>query len=117
METGSNIRQAVPFFAVSDMPGSLRFYVDGLGCEMTKHWTVDGEVRWCWLEIGDAAIMLQQFLTAGHGAWAPQGKPGEGVTISFQCRDALAIYREARERGGESHPAVCRQRDVGHIGG
>jgi catechol 2,3-dioxygenase-like lactoylglutathione lyase family enzyme len=31
----SNVEQAVPFFMVSDMDASLRFYVDGLGFEMT----------------------------------------------------------------------------------
>jgi hypothetical protein len=27
----ANVRQAVPFFAVSSMETSLRYYVDGLG--------------------------------------------------------------------------------------
>jgi hypothetical protein len=29
----SNVKQAVPFFAVSNIEESLRFYVDGLGFE------------------------------------------------------------------------------------
>jgi lactoylglutathione lyase len=37
----------------------------------------------------------------------PQGKLGEGVSICFICKDALAIYREARSRGIEaSRPFV-----------
>jgi len=47
----SNVQQAVPFFRVSTMETSLRFYVGGLGFEMTKKWTPDGDgkARWCWL--------------------------------------------------------------------
>ena len=50
--TGSNVQQAVPFFWVHDMERSVRFYVDGLGFQMTKEWNEEGKLRWCWLEIG-----------------------------------------------------------------
>ncbi len=95
----SNVRQAVPLFAVSDMQASLRFYVDGLGFVMTKKWIDEGKLRWCWLEIGDAALMLQEPKIEGHDSWSPQGKVGEGVSINFQCLDALVIYRELTSRG------------------
>lgn len=102
-----NVRQAVPFFAVTDMQASLRFYVDGLGCKMTLHWMDEGVLRWCWLELGTAAIMLQEYRKEGHGAWMPEGKLGLGVTISFQCRDALEIYHAARTKGlNPSRPFV-----------
>jgi hypothetical protein len=94
-----NVQQAVPFFGVVSMEASLRFYVDGLGFEMTKQWIDEGVLRWCWLELGDAAIMLQQFRGNGHEPWMPEGKVGEGVSICFICRDALAIHREAKSRG------------------
>jgi uncharacterized glyoxalase superfamily protein PhnB len=97
--TRTNVKQAVPFFSVDDMEASLRFYVEGMDFQMTKKWVVEGKIRWCWLEIGDAAIMLQEYLTEGHHAWQPQGKVGEGVVISFQCEDAIAIYRDALSRG------------------
>jgi hypothetical protein len=29
--TNANVKQAVPFFGVTNMDASLRFYVDGLG--------------------------------------------------------------------------------------
>jgi hypothetical protein len=32
----TNVKQAVPFFGVSSLEASLRFYVDGLGCRMTN---------------------------------------------------------------------------------
>jgi lactoylglutathione lyase len=99
MEDQPNVKQAVPFFGVANLEESLRFYRDGLGFKMTRQWRVEGELRWCWLEIGSAAIMLQQFPREGHDSWVPQGKVGEGVTICFMCADALAIYRDAISRG------------------
>jgi lactoylglutathione lyase len=96
--TGSNVMQAVPFFSVSNMDASLRFYVDGLGFAMTKKWIYEGTVRWCWLELGGAALMLQDRRREEGGEWVPEGKVGDGVSIYFICDDALAIYREARKR-------------------
>ena len=98
----ANVQQAVPFFGVSSMEASLRFYVDGLGFVMTKKWTPDGpdKVRWCWLQHGNAALMLQEFKKDHHpNSGRPEGKLGMGVSICFQCNDALAIYREITSRG------------------
>ena len=94
-----NVRQAVPFFRVSDMEASLHYYVDGLGFEMTNKWIVEGKVRWCWLELGDAALMLQEYRTEGHDSWKPEGKLGVGVSICLMCQDALGIYHEVTARG------------------
>jgi catechol 2,3-dioxygenase-like lactoylglutathione lyase family enzyme len=94
-----NVKQAVPFFAVSNIEASVRYYVDGLGFEMTKQWIDEGKLRWCWLEHGDAALMLQEFRKEGHDSWTSEGKVGVGVSICFICEDALAIYREVRLRG------------------
>jgi len=98
-KTPINVKQAVPFFGVSSMEASLRFYVDGLGFRMTNQWIDDGKLRWCWLEIGEAALMLREFRTEGHDSWRPSGKLGEGVHICFMCEDALAIYHEATAHG------------------
>lgn len=94
-KTGANVRQAVPFFLVSNMEASLRYYVDGLGFEMTHRWIDEGKLCWCWLKRGGAALMLQE----GHDSWVPAGKVGEGVSIYFICDDALEIYREVTRRG------------------
>jgi lactoylglutathione lyase len=96
---GANVKQAVPFFGVSNMEESLRFYVDGLGFDITKKWIDDGKLRWCWLEIGGAALMLQEFRKEGHDSWRPSCKVGEGVSVCFMCEDALAIHRDAAARG------------------
>ncbi|MGA7683769.1 MAG: VOC family protein [Terriglobales bacterium] len=102
--TSVNVKQAVPFFGVTNMESSLRFYVDGLGFQMKNYWIpdvasnhyhADGKVRWCWLQLGDAAIMLQEFPDGGR----PKEALGIGVNICFQCEDALALYREFKSRG------------------
>ena len=61
-----NVKQAVPFFGVTDIEASLRFYVDGLGFTMTRQWAPAGRIRWCWLEIGAAAVMLQEYWKDGR---------------------------------------------------
>src|ERR1700674_202581 len=74
--TSVNVKQAVPFFGVTNMESSLRYYVDGLGFKMKNYWIPDraedhpdGRIRWCWLQLGDAAIMPQEF--------RPQNRPKE----------------------------------------
>lgn len=95
----TNVQQAVPFFAVADMEKSLRFYLDGLGFKMANKWIDEGKLRWCWLELGAAALMLQEFRKEGHDSWTPEGKVGVGVSIYFICNDALAIYHDFSARG------------------
>jgi uncharacterized glyoxalase superfamily protein PhnB len=96
--TEANVEQAVPLFGVSSMDASLKFYVDGLGFVMTNQWIDEGTLRWCWLQLGGAAVMLQEY----RPDWKPDGKLGVGVSINFICRDALALYREFRSRGIEA---------------
>jgi lactoylglutathione lyase len=86
-----NVQQVVPFLMVSNMERALRFYVEGLGFARTRQWIVDGKIRWCWLQLEGAAIMLQEYRS--DAPFAGQ-KLGEGVAICFQCRDALALYRQ-----------------------
>ncbi len=98
-QTKANVRLAVPFFRVTDMEKSLRFYIDGLGFSMLEKWVGEGKIRWCWLQLGETAFMLQEFKTEGHNSWVPEGKLGEGVSICYICEDALAIYRDLISRG------------------
>lgn len=99
MKLEPNVKQAVPFFGVSNIETSVRYYVDGLGFEMTKQWVDEGKLRWCYLELGRAALMLQEFRKDGRHANVPTEKLGVGVSICFICEDALTIYREVRSRG------------------
>jgi predicted lactoylglutathione lyase len=97
-ETTTNVKQAVPLFAVSNIEESVRYY-ECLGFEMTKKWIDEGKLRWCWLEHGNAALMLQEFRKEGTDAWVPQGKVGVGVSVYFICEDALALYQAFKSRG------------------
>jgi lactoylglutathione lyase len=101
METNgdSNLKQVVPFLCVTSMEQSFAYYVEGLGFAMKHQWVVEGKLRWCWLERGGAAIMLQEFAREGHDSWRPEGKLGEGVSLYFICEDAVALYDEFRSRG------------------
>jgi lactoylglutathione lyase len=106
-QPSSNVKQVVPFFRITDMDRSLRFYLDGLGFTLKNKWVVDDQVRWCWLELGGAALMLQTFANDGHQAQAPTGRLGEGVSLEFQCQDAITLYREFISRGlAASEPQV-----------
>jgi uncharacterized glyoxalase superfamily protein PhnB len=98
----ANVKQAVPFFGVTNMESSLRFYVEGLGFTMKRHWIPEGDdypsngkICWCWLELGNAAIMLQAFMPERQ----PKEPLGTGVSVCFQCEDSLVLYREFQSRG------------------
>ena len=74
-EAQVNVKQAVPFFGVTSMEDSLKFYMDGLGFKMKNRWipgAADGypenKIVWCCLELGEAALMLQEFRKAGDAA-------------------------------------------------
>ena len=98
MTSADNVRSVVPFLCVSDMERSLRYYLDGLGFTLQHKWVVDGKIRWCWLELGGASLMLQEFAKEGHDSWTPQGKVGDGVSLWFMCKDALSIYADLHSR-------------------
>ena len=92
--TQANLTQAVPFFGVTDIQASLRFYADGLGFRLTHSWTPDGKLEWCWLQRGPVALMLQEYRPGNR----PDGALGLGVSVCFQCEDAIAYYKELRSR-------------------
>jgi hypothetical protein len=93
------VRQVVPLLMVKSMDSSLGYYVDGLGFRMTNNWIVQGRIRWCWLQHGGAALMLQEIATDGKHPKGFEGKVGVGVGLNFICEDALALYREVTGRG------------------
>lgn len=93
----SNVKQAVPFFMVKDILLSIDFY-EKIGFTMTTKWVDDGKLKWCWLQFEGAAMMLQEY----PANKIPQIKTGEGVTICFQCVDALMIYQNIISKAIES---------------
>jgi ketosteroid isomerase-like protein/catechol 2,3-dioxygenase-like lactoylglutathione lyase family enzyme len=94
-----NLEQAVPFFGVRDLDRSARYYVDTLGFEMRYSWRPDGRLRWCWVQRGGAAVMLQGFQQDGPHANVPADPLGTGMSICFMCGDAIALYKEFTARG------------------
>jgi lactoylglutathione lyase len=95
-----NVKQVVPFFMVTDMDRSLRYYTEGLGFTLKNKWTPDSpdKIRWCWLELGGAALMLQEY----NPGRVPTDKRGEGCSLWFTCEDAIALYHEFKSRGIEA---------------
>jgi len=95
-----NVKEVVPFLSVSSMEQSIRFYIDGLGFAIRHQWEPDGKLRWCWLTLGGASLMLQEFTNA------PAPIPG-GINLTFMCDDAIALYHDYRSRGLDpSEPEV-----------
>ena len=94
----ANVQQVVPLFLVSSMEHSRAFYEGGLGFTMTNRWIDEGVLRWCWLQLGGAAVMLQE-MKEGHPA--RKERLGLGVSMNFTCADAPLLYRQLRERGIE----------------
>jgi lactoylglutathione lyase len=93
-----NIQYAVPFFMVSNMEASLKFYIDGLGFIMQNTWTPRGKIEWCWLQREGGPLMLQE-PRVGDVPFLSGDKPGAGVSTWFQCGDSLQLYHEFRDRG------------------
>lgn len=105
-----NVKEVVPFLHVSAMDRSIRFYVDGLGFEFRHRWEPGGQLRWCWLTLGAASLMLQEFEKP------LPANAGQGINLTFMCSDAIALYHEYRGRGLDpSEPEVGNGLWVTHL--
>jgi lactoylglutathione lyase len=93
------VRQTVPLLHTRDMTAAIKFYVDGLGFKVSQEWRPEGALRWCWLQNGDAALMLQTYILEGPHKNVPAERLGVGLSLCFICDDALAVYREAKAKG------------------
>ena len=101
------ITETVPLFDVADVDKSIAFYVDGLGFELQDKWVKDDELRWCRVQHGDSALMLQK--TQGE---AP-ANCGPGLTLYFICEDAKAAHEVFKERCVQvGEPFVGNNMDV-----
>jgi lactoylglutathione lyase len=106
-----NVTAVVPLLTVTSMERSLAFYIDGLGFTIQNRWAPDGRLRWCWMSLGGAALMLQEAIASIREKMAAAGAPGNGAALCFQCSDALAIYRGAAARGVHA----LREPQVGNL--
>lgn len=93
------VEQCVNLLLIRSMEDSLRFYVDGLGFQKTNQWIHNGRLEWCWLTLGGSTLMLQEVVPAEKYTREFEGRVGQGVSLNFTCRDALAFYRLMKERG------------------
>jgi catechol 2,3-dioxygenase-like lactoylglutathione lyase family enzyme len=110
----SNVKQAVPFLNVTNIEASLRFYVDGLGCMVTNQWVPEGRVRWCWLQLGDAALMLQEYWRNGHPAGLPRASGARRLHLLHVRRRDRDLPRAHLSWRGRATP-VCGKSTVGHV--
>ena len=85
-----NLKQAVPFFMVTNIDNSIEFYTNGLGFEIKIDWRPNSKIEWCWLEREGVALMLQEY----RKEFLPKEKFGIGVSICFTCNDSLSLYKE-----------------------
>jgi catechol 2,3-dioxygenase-like lactoylglutathione lyase family enzyme len=94
-----NVTGVAALLMITSMDRSLAFYVDGLGFTIQNRWIPDGQLRWVWMSLGEAALMLQVAMPATREKLAANGTLGNGSSLYFQCKDAIAVYREAASRG------------------
>lgn len=98
-----NIQYAVPFFMVSNMEISMKFYIDCLGFTVLNTWTPRGKIEWCWLQREGGPIMLQEARVWEGKSFLFGNNPGAGVSIWFQCLDSPALYHEFINNGVDVH--------------
>jgi hypothetical protein len=55
LKSNSNVKQAVPFFMVTNIDDSLTFYIKGLGFTIKHQWEPRGKIEWCWLQLDEAS--------------------------------------------------------------
>lgn len=102
-----------PLLSVFDMPTALHFYRDILGFEFvsTSDPEPDGHLDWCWLRLGDAALMLNTSHERSRRPPAPDlaHRSAHGDTQLYMgCRDLEAAAAYLREAGVEVKGPVVR---------
>jgi catechol 2,3-dioxygenase-like lactoylglutathione lyase family enzyme len=109
-----DVRGLAPLLQVYDMPTSIRFYRDKLGCtvKMTSP-ALGGEDRFHWvlLGLGTAEFMLNTAYEFDDERPVPpdphRTAAHDDTCLYFSCPDVDAAYAELRKRGVEvSEPQV-----------
>ena len=96
--TRTNVKQAVPFFNVTDIKASLRFYVDGIGFHMTNQWIDKGKLTY------EYNLFIIERTRISSSAPLPTGKVRIEVKQRYALRDAADAHRdlEARRTSGST---------------
>jgi lactoylglutathione lyase len=66
---------------------------------MVHQWAPRGKIEWCRLQRDEVSIMLQE--PRNTEEFDGEGPHGKGVSICFQCADALALFHEFTAQGIE----------------
>jgi glyoxylase I family protein len=105
------VRDVAPLLFVYDMPTSVRFYRDLLGCEIVTTSPALGEdyFHWALLRLGAAEFMLN---TAFESNENRPPKPDlartdhRDIWLYFSCPDVDAAYKELLNRGVQAEEPV-----------
>jgi uncharacterized glyoxalase superfamily protein PhnB len=57
---GAATSKLIPSLGVSDIDRSVSFYRQFFGFRVIDSYEAEGHMAWCWLQVGDANLMLQQ---------------------------------------------------------
>lgn len=106
-----DVRGLAPLLQVYDMPTSIRFYRDKLGCTVkTTSPALGGEDRFHWvlLELGKAEFMLNTAYEFDHERPVPpdpaRTAAHDDTCLYFSCPDIDAVYAELRSKGTSVNP-------------
>jgi uncharacterized glyoxalase superfamily protein PhnB len=87
---------------VFDMPTSLAFYRDVLGCEVVSGIPDDGRCDWAMLKLHGSELMLNTAYEADDRPVAPNATRTAAhadTALFFDCEDVDVAYDALRERG------------------
>jgi glyoxylase I family protein len=99
------IKGMTPLLGVFDMPASLRFYRDLLGCEVVARSGPEDDCGWCWLRSNGVDLMLNTLYDKGKrpAVVDPQRvKNHRDTALYFGTPDVDATYRYLLEKGIEA---------------
>jgi glyoxylase I family protein len=102
------VRGVAPLLFVYDMPTSVRFYCDMLGCQIVTTSPVLGEdyFHWALLRLGQAEFMLNTAFESNDDrpSQPDRAKAADhrDIWLYFSCPDVDAAYEELRSKGVEA---------------
>ena len=105
------IRGVAPLLFVYDMPTSVRFYRDLLGCDIVTTSPTLGEdyFHWALLRLGDAELMLNTAFESNDDRPPRLDRPPahhRDIWLYFGCPDVDAAYKELLDRGVQAEEPV-----------
>lgn len=106
-----DVRGLAPLLQVYDMPASIRFYRDKLGCKVkltSQALGGEGRFHWVLLELGHSEFMLNTAYEFDHERPVPpdpaRTAAHDDTCLYFSCPDMDAAYAELRSKGASVNP-------------